>query len=78
MIPGSVRSVPTMLANNRNHVGAIEFPSTIGFLNQRILSLIYSLVISFLVGPPSNDMGAKLDPAALQSQPKRFDCTMGA
>jgi hypothetical protein len=45
MIPGSVRSVPTMLANNQSHVDAIEFPSTIGFLNQGILSPIYSVVL---------------------------------
>ena len=45
MIPGSVRSVPTTRANDQSHVNAIEFPSFIGFLNQDILSPIYSLVL---------------------------------
>jgi hypothetical protein len=45
IIPGSIRSVLTMLANNQSHVDAIVFPSTISFLNQGILSPIYSVVL---------------------------------
>jgi hypothetical protein len=33
MIPGSVRSVPTMLANGQSHANAIELPLFISFLN---------------------------------------------
>jgi hypothetical protein len=40
-------SVSAMLTNDQNHINTIEFPKLIAFLNQGILSPVYSLVLSF-------------------------------
>ena len=51
MIPGSVRSVSTMLANDQSHIHTIEFPKFICFLNQGVLSPVNSFVLSFSSHP---------------------------
>jgi hypothetical protein len=49
MVPRSVRSVLTMLANNQSHVNTIEFPSFVGFFDQGILSSVDASFFHFFL-----------------------------